>query len=89
MVERYDRSEGYCRRLGHHVSFSYCRRVEGGLPCWTVRDCWFERFPIQEFLDAHYSSRELQYLGRPPPGKLESILDVVFSLQEASGSDTH
>lgn len=81
MSERYDRVEGYCRKLGHHVAFGYCRRVEQGLPCALVRDCWFTRLPIQEFLEAHYSAAELERQAASSPGKLASILQIVKKVQ--------
>jgi hypothetical protein len=77
MIEQHDELEGYCRRLGHHLSFRYCRRMNLGLPCATIRDCWFERLPIEEFLKRHYSARELAQSGGLAPGKLEAILGAL------------
>jgi hypothetical protein len=74
LIDSHDREQGYCRRLGHHLSFGYCRRMNQGLPCALARDCWFERFPVLEFLEANYTGEELARAGAPVPGKLESIL---------------
>jgi hypothetical protein len=49
-----------------------------------VRDCWFERLPIQEFLAAHYAPVELDRLTAPAPGKLVSILSVLERVRPAS-----
>jgi hypothetical protein len=76
MIEQYDALEGYCRKLGHYLSFRYCRRVDQGLPCPTIRDCWFERLAIDEFLEAHYSAEQRARIDAPPPGKLETILKL-------------
>lgn len=74
LSESHDREEGYCRKLGHHLSFGYCRRVNQGLPCALARDCWFERFPVAEFLAAHYTEEELAQATAPAASKLASIL---------------
>jgi len=84
MIERYDEIAGYCRKLGHHLAFGYCRRVNQGLPCPLVRDCWFERLPILEFLAGHYTPAELDRLAAPAPGKLASILSVLERARSAS-----
>ena len=87
MIERYDLEEGYCRKLGHHLAFSYCRRVNQGLPCVLARDCWYESFPVVEFLAGHYSDEELGWnplaawnplaVSTPAPGKLETLLAIL------------
>ena len=84
MKERYDREQGYCRKLGHHLDFVYCRRVNQGLPCALALDCWFEHFPVAEFLEKNYTGEELARAAAPAPGKLESILEA---LSRARASD--
>jgi hypothetical protein len=77
MIEQHDALEGYCRKLGHYLSFGYCRRVNQSLPCATIRDCWFERLPIDEFLERHYSAEERARIDAPPAGKLDTILKLL------------
>jgi hypothetical protein len=77
MIEQHDALEGYCRKLGHHLSFRYCRRMDQGLPCATIRDCWFERLSIDEFLERHYSPGERARIDTPPVGKLDTILKLL------------
>jgi hypothetical protein len=80
VIERYDRVEGYCRKLGHHLGFGYCRKVNEGRPCPLARDCWYERFPVEDFLARHYSRAELE--APPPPGKLAALLSILTRLRE-------
>jgi len=82
LTEGYDREQGYCRKLGHHLTFGYCRRVNRGLPCALARDCWFERFPVAEFLASHYTEEELARAIAPAPSRLSSILAAVRRAQE-------
>jgi len=39
-----------CPRLGHSISFSYCRSENMGIPCFKTLDCWHEHFPVAEYL---------------------------------------
>ncbi len=78
--ERYDRLEGYCRKLGHHLGFGYCRKMNEGLPCPLARDCWFERFPVEEFLAEHYSGEQLA--AAAAPGKLATLLSILGRVRE-------
>lgn len=39
-----------CPRLGHAISFSYCRSENMGSPCFKALDCWFEHFPVADYL---------------------------------------
>jgi len=81
LIEGYDREQGYCRKLGHHLTFGYCRGVNQGLPCALARDCWFERFPVAAFLASHYTEEELARVTAPAPSKLSSILAAVRRAQ--------
>jgi hypothetical protein len=82
LSDGYDREEGYCRKLGHHLAFGYCRRVNQGLPCALARDCWFERFPVPEFLASHYTREELARSAAPADPKLAAILAAANRARE-------
>ena len=76
-MQRFDQKSTYCRRLGHHLNFSYCRCERQGKPCRKIVDCWFEKIPIQDFLAEFYPPEEIQELRAPPVPKLSTILDLV------------
>ncbi len=59
-MERFDELKDYCRMLGHHVPFKYCRTANNGIPCAKILDCNFERLPIQEFIDSNYTDEEMR-----------------------------
>jgi hypothetical protein len=75
-----------CRRLGQEVAFSYCRQETGGQPCCLVLDCWWERFDVRSFLQAHLSAEAMAQVERartsPPPAKVLSLLDLVQQARE-------
>jgi len=70
-----------CRRLGHEVTFSYCRQETGGKPCRLILDCWWEQFDVRALLQAHLSAEEMAPVARagasPPPAKVASLFDLI------------
>ena len=53
MIDKHDHREIRCRRLGHPVPFSYCRKQGTDSPCSLIFDCWWEQFDVAEFLKSH------------------------------------
>ena len=67
-----------CPMLGGPVTFGYCRKLNDGLPCARVLECWLQTLPLVEFLKAHYAPGELQRaLAAKPKGRLERMIETV------------
>jgi len=73
--------DGYkirCPRLGHPISFSYCRSENMGIPCFKTLDCWFEHFPVADYLMEALKPEEwgraFQDSGKT---KVMSLLDLI------------
>ena len=47
-----------CPRLGHQISFSYCRSENKGLPCFKTLDCWYDHFLVEDHLRKELSPEE-------------------------------
>ena len=75
-----------CRRLGQEVTFGYCRQESSGQPCRLILDCWWERFDVRGFLQAHLSAQVMAQVERAgtsaPPAKVLSLLDLVQQAKE-------
>lgn len=82
MITQYDDKEGYCKMLGHMLTFDYCRSSNTGLPCSKVLDCWFQHFSIQEFMDKHYSAEEQLKIFAPQKPKIQSLSDILEQAQK-------
>ena len=82
MDNRFDDISAYCRALGHYVPFRYCRTMNGRLPCGKIRDCWFERIDIGQFLKDNYSEAELESVFSPPAQKITTIIDLISRARE-------
>ncbi len=77
MDTTHDSREIYCRRLGHYLTFEYCRAESGSRPCRKILDCWYDKIPIGEYLRANYSPGEIAGLAGPPPAKAAALIDLI------------
>lgn len=77
MIEKFDNFETRCRKLGHQVTFKYCRTVNNNIPCSKIMDCWYEIITIQDFINNNYSKKEIQKILNPPTPKLTTIIDLI------------
>ena len=86
MIEQYDNEQGYCRKLGHHLEFKYCRSEHHGKPCPLIFDCWFERLPIGEFMRDHYKPEDVSYITQGKPQKVNTLLDLIRQAKERNSA---
>jgi len=77
MNESHDANTSYCRMLGHHVPFKYCRTVNDSLPCRKIKDCWFERMDIEHFIGEKYTDNETGRIFAAPSQKITALIDLI------------
>lgn len=82
MKEQYDSQEGYCKMLGHFLTFEYCRTSNKGLPCGKVLDCWFESFAIQDWIGKNFSPAEQKTIFEAPKPKVISLTEILEQAQQ-------
>lgn len=73
-----------CPRLGSPVAFKYCRTHgdHDGI-CGLIRNCWWEVFDINAYLQNTLSPEQLKDLDQArPPSKLNCILDIIQTVQQ-------
>ncbi|NOX89598.1 MAG: hypothetical protein GXO77_11275 [Calditrichaeota bacterium] len=80
----FDNVELYCRKLGHLLTFDYCRTENSGQLCTKIRDCWFEKIPIDEYLSANYSAEEISRLFKSPKPKVVTLFELIQRAQAVS-----
>ena len=78
----FDDREGYCRILGHHLRFSYCRSCQEGLPCFKILDCWFEKFDVRRFVEDNFSAEEIEHFLQAPKPKIQTLMTLIRQAQE-------
>ncbi len=82
MKTQYDEQEGYCKMLGHFLTFDYCRTANKGLPCSKVLDCWFQHFKIQDFINENYTADEQEKIFEPQKPKILSLAEILEQAQQ-------
>lgn len=88
MIDQYDDVQGYCRMLGHRLPFRYCRSANDELPCRKIMDCWYDMFPVLEFLAENYSEEELKAaFGTRPRTRVESLIEIIGRSTEHDSKD--
>jgi len=78
----FDDEDGYCRILGHYLSFSYCRSCQEGAPCFKILDCWFEKFDVRKFIEERYTTEEIERFLQPPKPKIQTLLTLIQQAQK-------
>ncbi len=67
-----------CPRLGHQISFSYCRSENRGLPCFKTLDCWYDHFLVEEYFRKELTSEEWdKAFKRSGTTKMLSLLELI------------
>lgn len=67
-----------CPRLGHQITFSYCRSENSGLPCFKTLDCWYNHFSVEEFMRLELTPEQWEKVfGRPPKPKIISLVEMI------------
>lgn len=78
MENGYDGLRYHCPRLGHEVSFSYCRREGGRMPCAGIVACWRRIFPVDAWLERTLTSEEWAiFCRRSQKDKMTTLMDLI------------
>ncbi len=86
MLEEHDERRRRCARLGHEVTFRYCRTQEGESLCTRILDCWWETFGVRAFLAEHLGEDEVRRLQEHErPDKRLSILRMLEEARRRIG----
>lgn len=76
-MKKHDETKIYCPKLGHHLTFKYCRTQDGNNLCPKIRDCWFTTFDIEKFLATHYTPEEINTVNTPPKPKALTLFELI------------
>jgi hypothetical protein len=83
-IDQHDNKKIYCRMLGHHITFAYCRAGHSSQPCRKIFDCWFQTFDIKKFMNDHFTDSEIQAILAPSKDKMTSIIELIQKAQQNS-----
>ncbi len=85
IIEKIDQLETRCPKLGHQVSFSYCRQENAPYPCSRTVGCWHHRFPVETVLRFHLSEEQMRRLFAPPKFRVESLMETIEAAKKRCG----
>ena len=75
-----------CPKLGHQVSFAYCRRENINCPCPRALDCWYRYFAVEAHLRCALSDEEWRdTFEKPPQPKVLSLIEMIEAAQRRTG----
>ncbi len=82
-MDRFDHLVLRCPRLGGEVTFAYCRREQGDLPCRMILRCWEGLIPVEQHLRVHLSDDEWsRAFNTPPKDKMATILEIADAVRK-------
>jgi len=79
---QHDNKRIYCRMLGHHLTFAYCRQTASAQPCRKIFDCWSEKLDIEQFTKEHFTKEQIKTLLAPPKTKMVSLVELIRQAQK-------
>jgi hypothetical protein len=82
----YEQLEIRCPKLGGEVTFAYCRREGGDLPCPRTLLCWQPHFPVESYLRSQLTQTEWdQCFNRPPKDKISTLIELIEAAKQRRG----
>lgn len=82
MQDRYEKQEIRCPKLGHEVTFGYCRQEGGATPCQRIISCWGGRLRMDIQAQQNFGSelwRRLDSLKMKD--RLSTLLELVQKIR--------
>jgi hypothetical protein len=81
-IDQHDSKKIYCRKMGHQLTFSYCRKPASAQPCRKIFDCWFKTFDVAQFMQEHFTEEQIKATLAPPKAKVNSLIELIQQAQE-------
>lgn len=76
-----------CPRLGHQISFSYCRTENFGLPCPRIIVCWQSLFTVEAYLRRELTPEQWRdAFDKPAQHKVLTLLELIEQARKGGGA---
>jgi hypothetical protein len=67
-----------CPKLGDEMTFAYCLREAGDLPCARIVQCWFKSFDVAALLKDRLTPSEWErFTDAQPKDKLTGLIEII------------
>ena len=82
-MTRFDHMALRCPRLGGEITFGYCRREQGDLPCRMILRCWEGLIPVEGHLRKFLTAEEWERcFNTSPKNKMTTILEIADAVRK-------
>jgi hypothetical protein len=73
-----------CPRLGGEVTFAYCERESGELPCQRIVACWQLVFPVEGYLREKLTEDQWdRCFNQAPKTKVQSLIELIEAARKS------
>lgn len=74
----YEEEQIRCPKLGHQVSFGYCRTERLDMPCQRAIACWHDHFDVEALFRTGLTPEQFEeaFL-KPPTPKLVTLVELI------------
>jgi hypothetical protein len=79
---QHDARKRRCPMLGHDLTFEYCRRSGGQIPCRRIFDCWWETFDVEGWVRGNYTEEQVAALLAPKQDKAVTLFELIRKAQQ-------
>ncbi len=84
ILARMDALEARCPKLGHQVTFEYCRQESGRLPCSRALVCWNHRLPVEMIFKKLVGEETFEAVfGGTPKSRVESLMEAIEAAKQS------
>jgi len=67
-----------CPKLGGQVTFAYCLKEAGELPCARIINCWQPYFPVEDYLRKRLTDADWECcFNKKPKEKILTLLELI------------
>ena len=81
----YDHLEIRCPKLGGEVTFSYCKKEGGHLPCPRIIVCWHLYFPVEAHLKEIQTNAQWEAcFNQTPKDKMTTLMELIEEAKRKS-----
>lgn len=78
-----------CPKLGGEVTFAYCEKEGGQLPCSRMLHCWSWRIPaVERYLRLKLTEEQWERcFGQTPKEKVACLIELMDAARKRCGED--
>lgn len=78
-----------CPRLGGEVTFAYCQREAGDLPCSRTIACWQTYFPVEVYLRKKLTQTQWERcFNQKPKEKIITLIELIEAAKSRKGLES-